>query len=837
MILTKFTYRLINQSRKQALVFILCVSLSLLTLTSIGGFSNSISYSMLKDAKQLHGADIIVRSHYPISNKLSLAIKIKEQQNKVKSSLIYEFSSMVRNPRTEHSILSSLKVVTKSYPFYGKIKLASDRNFQDVLKKDHIILEQQVLDRLEANIGDTLKIGSAFLKIADVVISEPDRPVSFFSFGPRIFINEKNLESINLIKKGSRINFKYLLKLTDEKLINEFARNLTKVAISGQEHVKTFRQSSSRIKKFIENFLFFLNLIGLFTFLLAGIGIQTSLQALLQENIHTIAIMKSIGASSLFINGHFIGMLTILGTTGTFFGLSLSYILQLYLPLLFAGFMPDNVQLVINLEVVVKGIILGYFVVGLFSFLPLYQLKSLKPAYIFRKELQTRLNNPAIYIGISAMCLFFLCMTIWQLDDIKMGVAFVTGLSLLIGIISITSHGILRFMKKKEPANLAIRQAFRGLFRPNNSTKAIIITLSTSLAVLFSMYLIKENLHATFIKSYPPSLPNVYFLDIQKNQKEIFNTILGIELNYFPVIRARLISINNKAIDFKKEQNRKRDNLAREFNLTYRNSLLGDEQLIKGKMLFGNNNSRLRLRGEIPVSILDTVAEMGKISVGDLLVFNFQGFPIKARVTSMRSRNASKIRPFFYFVFQQQDLINMPQTLFTATKIEPQRLAQIQNILTQHLPHVTIIDIRKTINMVSKTLNKMSSIISFFSIFSIIAGLLIIISSIFATRLTRIREVVYYKVLGANSFFVLQVLFFENLLIGLICSILACCISVIGSWITCYFIFSIPFKPFICSLLLMTGGVLLLVISVGLISSISILKQKPILILNINENN
>ena len=69
-----------------------------------------------------------------------------------------------------------------------------------------------LLDRLQAGIGDTLQIGSTMLTIADVVSLEPDRPVSFFSFGPRIFIAADDLEKLDLIKKGSRIQYDYLLE-------------------------------------------------------------------------------------------------------------------------------------------------------------------------------------------------------------------------------------------------------------------------------------------------------------------------------------------------------------------------------------------------------------------------------------------------------------------------------------------------------------------------------------------------------------------------------------------------------------------------------------------------
>ena len=83
-----FITRQIRSSGKQALIFVLCVALSLLTLVSLGGFSSSVRSSMLKDARQLHAADIIIHSHYPLSPGLDAAIKDYEKQGLAAGALI-----------------------------------------------------------------------------------------------------------------------------------------------------------------------------------------------------------------------------------------------------------------------------------------------------------------------------------------------------------------------------------------------------------------------------------------------------------------------------------------------------------------------------------------------------------------------------------------------------------------------------------------------------------------------------------------------------------------------------------------------------------------------------
>lgn len=823
----RFIFRQIRSSHKQALIFVFCAALSLLTLVSLGGFSSSVRSSMLKDARQLHAADIIIHSHYALSPVLTTAIKDYEKQGLATSALVHEFYSMTSNSALEKSVLSHLKVIEKGYPFYGKVELASGRDFSEVLKEGTIVVEQSALDRLGAEPGDSLQIGSAELIIADTVIAEPDRPVSFFSFGPRIFVAAADLERLDLIRMGSRIHYNYLLKVNDPAMVDRLADELASVAVAPQERVNTFENAESGVKRFFENFLFFLNLIGIFTLLLAGIGIQTALGALLRDSEYTIGIMKAVGATNRFICSHFILMIMLLGTVGTLLGLSLSFLLQLYLPALFGGILPASVDLVIAWDTVFEGLLLGTAVVGLFSFLPLRRLRNLKPAAIFRKERGTAGGGLAQYFSIGVIICFFTGLTIWQLEDIATGIYFVLGLVGLLGLNTLITQALLRIIRKKRPRTLALRQAFRGLFRPKNATRAIIITLSASLSVIFSIYLIEQNLQATFIQSYPPDLPNAYFLDIQPTQRQKFSTILGTEAQFYPIIRARLASINGRAIDREIERQRRRDNLSREFNLTYRDFLLDDEQLIVGDSLFGNRIEELRQRGEVPVSVLDTVAEIGDIRVGDLLVFSVQSIPLKARVTSMRTRTESQVRPYFYFVFQEETLKAAPQTIFSAAKLERAKLTEVQNRLAKELPNISVIDIAKTIEILARIMHKLSTIVQFFTSFSIIAGLLIIISSIFATRLARIREAVYYKILGASSGFVLQVFTLENLLIAMVCGLLAGLIAQAGSWIVCSRVFDISYHPLPGRMAIMVGITVLLVIGVGIGASLSILQQKP----------
>jgi putative ABC transport system permease protein len=820
-----FIIRQIVRSRRQAIVFVLCVALSIVTLISLNGFSASVNTSMLNDAKTLHAADIVIHSHSDLSPAVINSVKQLEARNEILSTRIWEFYSVVRSQKGKDSLLAKLKLVQPGYPFYGNVVLKSGREFGRVLTAGSIIVAQNLLDRLNLVVGDSLHIGNATLKIIDVVVQEPDQPVDLFLLGPRIFITADDLAALDLVKKGSRIQYDYLIKVLNEGNLKAIAERLKSIADPDQERVDTYRTARSRIKRFFDNLFFFLSLISIFTLLLAGIGIQSALTAFLKEKETTIAVMKTVGAKSTFVTRQFIFILSLLGLTGTVLGLLAGLILQNVLDVLFQGLLPENVTLIISWIAVLEGLCLGVLVVGLFSFIPLHRLKDIKPVIIFRKERFRSKAGPAIYLSAFLIFAFFMLLVFWQVKDLKTALYFVLGVISLIVITTLLAAAVLFILKRITVRNLLVRQAVKGLFRPKNATRPIIITLTASLAVIFAIYLIEQNLDANFIQSYPEDAPNIFFLDIQPSQLEAFSKTLAVPTKYYPIIRATIQSINGEKIDRQQERQRRGDNLGRTFNLTYRNYLLEDEAVIKGNGLHRED------WGDLQVSVMDTVAEIRQMKIGDRITFKIQGVPLQARISSIRSRTRESIRPFFYFVFPENTLRDAPQTIFTAVRVARQQTSALQTRIAENFPNVSVIDTTQLLTVLSAVVKKLSLIIRFFAAFSTVAGILIILSSILATRYARIQEAVYYKILGARSNFVVKVFTLENLVLGLVSAALALLLSQAGSWLICLKVLNISYRPFIFQSILLVIATILLVVTVGLVPSISILRKKPIVYL------
>jgi putative ABC transport system permease protein len=94
-------------------------------------------------------------------------------------------------------------------------------------------------------------------------------------------------------------------------------------------------------------------------------------------------------------------------------------------------------------------------------------------------------------------------------------------------------------------------------------------------------------------------------------------------------------------------------------------------------------------------------------------------------------------------------------------------------------------------------MKQLSEIVRSASVLSMVAGMLILASAVFATRAERITESVYYKILGAKKSFVVKVFTLENLLIGLASSLLALIISLVDTYLICRYLLEIDFRMFI----------------------------------------
>jgi len=822
MLKTRYILREIRDSGWQGVLFVLCVALGLITLVAVWGFSDSVNASLRQDARQLQAADAVASSHYEFPPNAQAAIARFTALPDIETTRIWEFYSLVRNTATDYAVLSQVKIVEHGYPFYGEVILASGRQFREVLQPGTVIVADGLLQRIGARVGDRIALGEATLTIADVVLEEPDQPMSFFTLGPRIFVGAADLEQLALVGRQSRIQYYYLFKTAQPALAESLAAELEALSVDDRIDVKTALNSDSRLQRFFDNLLFFLHLIGVFSLILAGLGIKSTITAYLRDRLKSIAIMKVLGATNHSITVSYLLVALGLGLVGIGLGIAGGFMLELTLPAALEGFIPIGVEFTLSPIAVAQALLIGCGFIVIFTLIPLTRLREVKPTSILQHNDSEKGGGVYYYLANAAALVLVASLIFWQMAERRYGSWFVGGFAGVIILSGALTHACLWWVRKLRFRILALRLARKGLFRPGNATHATIITLAAAFGVILSLFLVEENLKATFVTSFPEDTPNLYFIDIQPEQTGPFATAVGHELIFFPVVRGRVTAINGDASVRDEDRSHRHGNLRREMNLTYRAELLDNEVLLAGKTLFRDDWQGPQ------VSILEEVVDRADVGVGDIISFRIHGVPLAARVASIRGRTEKSLKPYFFFVFPPATLQAAPQTLFSALKLEADAVPELRNRLAAKFPGITAIDVSGTITAFAKVLEKLTTIIRNFTLISAAAGVLIIISSIFATRHARIREVAYFKVLGAPRAFIFRCYLWEHLLLGIISALLAFGLAHTASWLICTQILDIGYHTFLARSAGIAAAVPLLIIIIGITASRNVLKQRPI---------
>ena len=91
-------------------------------------------------------------------------------------------------------LLVSLKAVDPAeYPYYGKAELEPAMSLQQALDGDSAVVAEEFLIRLNAQVGQTLRLGGRDFRIAAVLKQEPDRISAGAGMGPRVMISQAAL--------------------------------------------------------------------------------------------------------------------------------------------------------------------------------------------------------------------------------------------------------------------------------------------------------------------------------------------------------------------------------------------------------------------------------------------------------------------------------------------------------------------------------------------------------------------------------------------------------------------------------------------------------------------
>jgi putative ABC transport system permease protein len=831
-------------SRGKFLFVIVAVALGVGCLTGVRGFSQSFKSMLLREARSVMAGDVSVRIFGDTTDAQEAAIRSLAQR-KARTTRVTETLSMVSSTGVPDPVLVTLKAVDpKVFPFYGNLVLTPDKPLRETLDATTVVLSEDARIRLRASVGDTVKVGGQDFRVAAVIAVEPDRMSGSFNVGPRVLISRDGLDRAGLLRLGSRASNRLLLRLDpgapDVAIVNAELKKAFPEAL-----INDFRETNPNLARGLDRATTFLSLVSLIALIVGAIGVSTAMHAHLQQKMDTIATLKSLGARSGQVVRIYLIQTALLGLAGGLVGVVVGMIVQRIFPELIERYFQMRPDTWFTPSSAVQGLLVGLLTTLLFTLPPLLGIRKVKPALIFRRDMaevrqpwRHRLADArmpilaafAICLGLAAIAGWLIDGT-WQ-DASRVGAYFIGGLvvsfSLLYGVAALLLK-VLHLVVRSVPMPMTMRHALANLYRPGSQSRAVLTALGVGVMFTLTVYLIQRSVLAEIRRSAPPGMANVFFIDITPEQRhglvDLLSRSAGVEgtPDLLATVSARITAINGTPVE--------QVNFTG-FGRRYRmaRAMAAHSDLPPGMTVLNGTFWKAN-PAEPQISLTQSAARALKLEPGGTISWNAYGKMFTTRVAAIHRTDERRLNGMVEFVTTPGILEGLPTVYYASARVKAPNIAALQRDSYAAFPTVTVINIADLLDRVQEVVDQIALVIRFLSAFAILAGAIILSSSVAGTRFRRIREIVIFKTLGATRATVAKMFSIEFLVLGFVAGAMGSILATVFSRLLLKRFFDAPFQFDPVPNVIAVVATALIAAGSGWLASFRLLGQKPLEIL------
>ncbi|MCH6236204.1 ABC transporter permease [Cognataquiflexum rubidum] len=829
----KMAFRDFRKNFSRLLLFVSSMVVGIAALVGISSFGENLKKGIDQQSKELVGADLVLENNKPLGPQPtdSLAIATAEEIN---------FASMVAFPSTGASRLTQVRALEGNFPFYGKLETIpaeAEASFRKGGKR--ALVEKLLMAQFNAVIGDSIKVGNLSFYIEGELQKVPGQTGITATVAPAVYIPMEYVEATGLIQYGSRLEYVRYYQLDDLTNPDDLVKKYEEQWEEEKVDADTIEDRKRQTGRSFENLSNFLSLVAFIALLLGCVGVASAVNVFVKEKLASVAVLRCLGVSAWTAMKIYLVQIVIMGLAGALFGSLLGSILQFILPTVFADFLPVDVTIALSWKSIGFGVITGLLVSILFALLPLLKIRKVSPMATLRpEEGETKINkDPLRWAVVFGILLFVFGFSFYLLNGWKQALGFTGFVVFAFLILWTVAIGIMWLIRKFLPISLQypFRQSLANLYRPNNQTVSLIATIGLGTAMISTLFFVQNQLLDEAKFADKKDQPNMLLFDIQTHQVEaVADKIRSKDLpimQQVPIVTMGLESINGltkKGNDtLPEEEKRSRGLYNREFRVTYRDTLISSERLLNGELRKVTNPG-----DSVFVSFDQGYATRTGIKLGDEIIFNVQGRPITTYVGSFRDVKFNQVSTNFLVLFPENVLNNAPKfhVLITKTKNDRQA-ADVQSEIVREFPNISVINLGAIVETLEEILGKISFVIQFMAFFSIITGILVLISSLIISKYQRMRESILLRTLGADSGLVSKINTLEYFFLGSLASLSGILLSFLATWLLSEFVFELPFRGAYKEALIVYVAITALTILLGWLNGRKIVKMPPMEIL------
>ena len=837
----KIAWRELQASRAKFLFVILSVAIGVAALTGVRGFSDSFQKTLLGEARTIMAADLSARMFRQPTQQEEQQLNVLASHG-IQRTEVSDTVSMVSSPGDPVPLLVSLKAVDpRQYPFYGTVVLEPAGDLRQVLTDATVVVAEDLLIRLHTQVGASLKIGDSTFRIAAVLVREPDRMSSGMGLGPRVMMTQSALEKSGLLQQGSRSGERFLFKLSSNSgNIATVRARLEQVLPDAQ--VTDFRESNPALTDGLKRSTGLLSLICLVAMVLGAIGVAMAMRAHLQQRVEVLAIMKSIGARSSDILRIYLFQTVLLGLVGGLIGASLGLGVEWIFPSLLGRFLPIHLDLQFPWHSALAGLGTGILTTVLFCLPPLLQIRSVRPNLVLRRmveepsaqrSLWTRLRQSKAQWIIATVILLGLGAIAAALSDsVVVGRWFAGALCALLlvilGVSALTLRVLRAFLSRtRMHLQSAVRHGLANLYRPGNQSAAVLAALGVGVMLILTVFLMQHGVIGEMKLTSGPNLPNIFLVDISSKELDGVKHLLAQQpavrgdVETLPSVAGRIISVDGTAAEGLKLKNYPQ-RLLQTVSLTWSRELPEGSTMAQGTWWDKDDGQSL--------VVTEHIAQRLQLHLGSRIVFTSNGRTMQTNVVAIIRHNGQHVYSRSEFILTPRALAGLPVVWYGAAHVDPSQVGAVQRALFNAYPTVTVINIADVIETIQGVVQQITIVVRFLAAFSILAGAVILASSIASTQFRRVREVVVLKTLGAKRNHIAAVFTVEFIVLGLLAGLVGVIFANLLSRVLLHRLDVAFHVEWLATALALVGTAVLATVT-GWAASFRMLGQKPLQVL------
>lgn len=686
--------------------------------------------------------------------------------------------------------LVQLKATDDAYPLRGQL-LTADAPAAAPSAIDHgpargeVWAEAKLLGLLQLTVGDTLTIGSAHLRLARVLILEPDRGSDLFSIAPRVLMNYADLPATGLIVPGSRVSYTTLLAGPADAI----ARYRAALQLRRGDSVQDPRSARPEMRAALTQAERFLSLAAFAGVMLAAIGIALAAAGYAEMHESTVAILKTLGLTRRAVVRLLCYETLYLALAATVLGDGLALLIehvlvQRLVPMAeYAANSPAPLALL-------HGAVVAVIALCGFAVPALARLGGLPVIAILSRD-RAGLPDARLW-RVLGMLLAFAAIAPWQSGNprlVSMALAGMLASALMLAAAGWMLVRVLGGLRGQ--TRMSWRFGLASIARRARLSVLQTTAIGLGLAVILLLGLVRNDLFRQWTAHLPPDAPNQFLINIQADEvaalRDFLHAHAKLAAQFYPMVRGRLTAINGAAVIPEHYSDERARRLAdREFNLSSAVSPKGDNRIVAGRWWTPAARAEL--------SVEQGIAETLDLHLGDELSFLVAEREMRGRITSLRKVDWENFQVNFFVVTTPDMLAAAPATYITSFRLDgadPGLMAE----LVERFPSVTVIDIDALMRQVRQVMDRVAQALTWVFMFALAAGALVLAAAVQASQQERLKDTVLLRTLGASRAFVRSAVLCEFMAIGLVAGTLASAGALLTAGLLASRVLDIPYVP------------------------------------------